>query len=171
MSAGWIWHPLDFIQVYSIEEALREPQSLDRNENGFTVSIDGIDEAHLEEIHSAAFIDNDTVILAGATYEEEVPFLGVFSVSENRVISRVTLEEPAGTLMPLGDHIVGFYEHPRLIDLRTGKTVHRWPEINSGRQNSSIIVSDAPAPPTALEPRNHRFAVAGSEAITVIQLG
>jgi hypothetical protein len=57
LSAGWIWHPLDTIQVYDIERALAEPGHLDRNKRGFWLPIDGLHP--LDEIHSAAFVDDD----------------------------------------------------------------------------------------------------------------
>ena len=59
-----------------------------------------------------------------------------------------------------------------LVELKTGRIVHRWEELASGRQNSSIIRGqEAQLPATALDPSNRRFAVAGVDAITVIQLG
>ena len=73
--------------------------------------------------------------------------------------------------MALGDLAISFYEHPKLLDLATGKVLRRWPELQSGLQNSSIIHHHDPPPPIALDPLNRRFAIANSEAITVIQLG
>ena len=49
---------------------------------------------------------------------------------------------------------------------------HRWPELSSGQQNSSIIYHlEGVVPPIALNQLNQRFAVADSEVITVVQLG
>jgi hypothetical protein len=30
MSAGWRWHPWDYIQIYNVEQALENPETLDR---------------------------------------------------------------------------------------------------------------------------------------------
>jgi hypothetical protein len=74
--------------------------------------------------------------------------------------------------MPPGEFAVGFFEHPKLIELKAGRIVHRWEELAGGRQNSSIIWGqESRIPATALDPANRRFAVAGVDAITVIQLG
>jgi hypothetical protein len=73
--------------------------------------------------------------------------------------------------MPLGDVAVSFYETAKLLDVATGNVMHRWPELSTGRQNSSIIYHLDRVHPIALDPLNRRFAVADSEKITVVQLG
>jgi hypothetical protein len=115
-------------------------------------------------------------VVSGENYWDEDDregeyFIGVYSVRANRVGSKVGITEPAGTLMPVGDRVVGFYQHPKLIDISTGEIGRRWPEIDSGSQNSSIIGRTDKPPPMALAPAGRRFAVAGSAGIVVIQLG
>ncbi len=73
--------------------------------------------------------------------------------------------------MPLGDYVIGFYEHPKLIDLATGEIIVRWPDLTTGKQNGSIIHHLDQIPSIALDPSHKRFAVADAEKITVIQLG
>jgi hypothetical protein len=41
--------------------------------------------------------------------------------------------------MVMGGYAVGFYEHPRLYELATGRVVEQWPELVTGKQSSSII--------------------------------
>jgi hypothetical protein len=90
---------------------------------------------------------------------------------DHRYRSLAPLEEEAGTLMAVdSEHVVGFYECPKLIHLPTGRTVLRWPDLSTGKQNSSIIRHIDPPPPLALDPTNRRFAVADEEKITLIQL-
>ena len=72
---------------------------------------------------------------------------------------------------PFGGFVVGFYEHPKLVEVATGKTAARWPEMETGSQNGSINSKLDEIPPFALDPANKRFAVADAEKITVIQLG
>lgn len=168
LSAGWVWHPWDVLQVYEIESVLHDPALLDTDTTGL-VGIDGLEDN--EAVLSAAFMDDERVVVGIGTLHNENPSIGIYSVHERRMVSKVRLEEHAGTLMPLGAYTVGFFEHPKLIEMETGCIVHRWPEIESGNQNSSIIWGIDTVPPLAPDSTNKRFAVAGEEAITVVQLG
>ena len=167
LSAGWIWHPWDTLQLFDIAQALKEPESLDRPWSG---DLGELGDADMGEIHTAAFNGPDLIVFAGET-NDEAPRLGVYSIEANTILSFCALDSPAGTLMPLGDVAVSFYESPKLLEVATGKVLHRWPDLLSGRQNSSIIRDTDRIPPIALDPLKRRFAVADSENITVIQLG
>lgn len=73
--------------------------------------------------------------------------------------------------MPLdATRAVSFYDHPKLVDLSSGRVLARWPALSTGRQTSGIIHHLAPLPPLALDPVHRRFAVAGDGSITVVQL-
>ena len=73
--------------------------------------------------------------------------------------------------MPIGkDHVVCFYQYPKVISLHSGKTVMQWEDIYSGDQKSSILLNSMSLPPLALDPENHRFAVFGPGGIKVIQV-
>lgn len=165
LSAGWIWHPWDTIQLFDIAQAIKEPESLDRDWSG------DLSNANVGEIHNAAFNGPDKIVFAGETEDEEILRLGVYSIEANTVLTSCVMDSPAGTLMPLGDVAVSFYENPKLLDLTTGEILHRWPDLSTGQQNSSIIYHHDRVPPIALDPLNRRFAVADSKNITVIQLG
>jgi hypothetical protein len=166
LSAGWVWHPWDTIQLFDIAQALEAPGNLDRDWSG---DLGDLGDADLGEIHTAAFSGSDLIVFAGET-NDQTPRLGVYSIQANSVLTSCVLDSPAGTLMPLGDVAVSFYESPKLLDLSTGEILHRWSEISTGRQNSSIIYHIDRVPPIALDPLNRRFAVADSENITVVQL-
>jgi hypothetical protein len=165
LSAGWVWHPWDTFQLFDIAEAIQSPESLDRSLCGDLMNVD------VGEFHAAAFNGTDQIVFAGETGEDDIPLLGIYSIQANAVVNSCVLDSPAGTLMPLGDVVVSFYESPKLLDLATGDVLHRWPELSTGRQNSSIIYHDDRIPAIALDPVNRRFAVADSENITVVQLG
>jgi hypothetical protein len=97
--------------------------------------------------------------------------IGLFDIQHEEYLSIAPCEETVGTLMPIDvEHVIGFYEHPKLIHLPTGRTVHSWPHLDTGKQNSSIIHHVSKIPPIALDTRNKRFAVAGEENITVVTL-
>ena len=43
-------------------------------------------------------------------------------------------------MMPVGTNfVVGFFGHPKLIEIATGKVLRSWPDLMSGDQKSSII--------------------------------
>ena len=172
LSAGWVWHPIDALKVYDVAEAISHPAHLDADLDWeFTQA---------SEIANAVF-DSGSVLMttgclgskkesqeAGAMGDEQ---LGDYSLSEKRFLTIAPLEEPLGTLMPVGDFVVGFYEHPKLVEVATGKIIARWPDLNTGNQNSSIGRDLDKILPLALDPANKRFAVADGAKITVIQLG
>ena len=167
LSAGWVWHPLDAVQLFRIRDTLQSPAVLDRY-------------AHLElpdelfEVHAAAFQGNETLIMVGdngGEPGEEGPFLARYDLREDRVNLKRRLQEPAGTIMPVNsEFIIGFHEHPKLIEIASGKVVKRWSELDSGKQNSSIIWHEEKLPPLALDSNRMRFAVADSKGITAVQL-
>jgi len=97
--------------------------------------------------------------------------LGVWSIDRRLWLSRCRPAERVGTLMPLGDAVVGFHGHPKLIDLSTGEILLSWPELPSGNQASAIVYGDTPPPALALDRRTARFAVAHADGVTVVELG
>lgn len=175
LSAGWIWHPVGSLGIFSVEEALVVPSTLDDiGEFGNSISA---------EIGSAAFDSSGHVVLTTTDETfldpEEYEAEGVmqpksilrFDPVARKVLSQARLSEPAGTLMPVDSHYaVGFFEHPKLIDLRTGAVITRFTEVNSGKQDSSIIHHVSPLPHLALDPTNRRFAIATEQAILVIRV-
>jgi hypothetical protein len=72
--------------------------------------------------------------------------------------------------MPWKEWVVSFHEHPKLIELATGKIVLRWDKIYSGKQVGPIELGDPPTPPIATDASRGRFAVADSENVTLISL-
>lgn len=167
LSAGWIWHPLDLVVLYRVRDALLKPETLDAD-----VSANLEIPEELWEIHAATFQDANSILMTGSDGSENVRLLVRYSLRDKKVDLKIPLEEVAGTIMPLNDDfLIGFHEHPKLIQISTGKVVHRWPELNTGKQNSCIIRHLDKIPPLALDPERMRFAVADQEGITVIQLG
>lgn len=175
LSAGWAWHPFDNVIVYDLTRVLAEPTLLDSNEH-----FNWRDSS--SEINSAAFLNDDSVMLASAPDADDFhdePHesrmtpgkIGVYDLQRERYVSIAPVQGVVGTLMPVGaQHVVGFFEHPKLIHWPTGRIVHRWPGINSGLQNSSIIHHVSSLPPMALDVLNRRFAIADEEKITVVSI-
>lgn len=171
LSAGWYWHPMDVVRVFDVEAALKDPSHLDNEEVGVKL---------LAEESSACFGEHGQLIAwlsqelnkSKAKREADHPFgvLCTYDLHVTTSISEVCPQAKIGTIGLLGKHhVVGFYEHPRVFDLRTGAVIHEWPDLQTGRQCSSVIWHiDAP-PPIAVDAKNARFAVADKAAITVVQ--
>jgi hypothetical protein len=167
LSAGWVWHPVDIIRVFSIHDALKCPEHLDKPiALNFPVEF--------FEVNAATFQDNTALLLVGKSESDESTpsFVAHYKIKEGVVEQMCALESAPGTIMAVGrDHFVVLYEHPKLFEISTGKVVQGWPELSSGKQNSSFIWHHELRPPLALNPARKRFAVANTNHITVIQLG
>lgn len=173
LSAGWFWHPHDELAVYRLQEAIRDPRSLDKR---------GIFAPQPTEISSAALLDDRYVVISTSdeTFadDEELGDDGVirpnsialWDLAEAKLITQSPLAGPAGTLMAIDSQFaVGFYEHPKVIDIRTGEVVFRLDDVDSGKQTSSIIHHVERPAPLAVDPQRRRFAVATSTEILVVQ--
>ncbi len=177
LSAGWIWHPFDAVLLFETEVVLREPALLDNEQHWQFRDCSS-------SINSACFLDDDRVILysdaeADDFHDDDLEeerarritpgTISVFNLQTQKYESIVPVTETIGTLMPVGKtHAVGFYGHPKLIDLATGTIVHRWPDLATGKQNSSIHREELP--PLAIDATHARFAVAGASGISVVTL-
>jgi hypothetical protein len=172
-SAGWIWHPFDTLALYKLESVLRDPSLLDKIECG------GL-EVWKGEVNSAAFLDDDHLIMAEnsdsvrygeGSIGETLGTIGVLSLTESKLVSQCQHQPAAGIMVPLdSEHIVAFYEHPKIVHLQSGRVVASWPEIRTGVATSSIIHHHDPTPPPALDPERKRFAVAQEKEIIVVTI-
>jgi hypothetical protein len=177
VSAGWIWHPFDDVLVYDLAGVLTLPILLDKgSEYRFVRGGVGVNAAAFRADGALVLTTTDEWYDATTVEPEEqrlMPpgYLGVYDLYNQTFLSQAPLEELAGTIMPVGEYVVGFYKHPKLISLASGEVVCRWEDLSSGEQSSSIIWHHDKIPPLALDSANKRFAIASTESITVIQLG
>lgn len=178
LSAGWIWHPLDALRIIDLPMNTAHPHQFSPDSE----TLIEFDE-DWEVQCAAACWQSDDVVLA-ALHRDEDPSddqnagqgaksqLVTYDVTRHQILSTVHCNHHLGTLMPVGtDRVVSFYGHPRLLEISTGQIVEEWPDILSGRQNSSIAVpGEAPPPAMAFDLENARFAVADENAIHVVDL-
>jgi len=175
ISAGWVWSPFGIVQVFDLQEAITRPETLDEPKQPQAIA---------GEVQSACWIDADHLLVATDPDTERVDApdgdpallgqgeLGCWSISKGEFIYRTTLGRSAGAMMAVGvDHVVTFFEHPKLTNARTGAVEMAWPDIDSGRETSSIVWHRPPDPSLALDPTRARFAVADPDGITIIELG
>lgn len=169
LSAGWFWHPLGGAWLCPLGP---DGQFDESRQVSFSFGA---------EIDGAAFLDNDRVVISSTDeiVDAEDGFsgskigpmqLGVWSIPEARWVSKVPTTGVTGTIMPWKDWVIAFYEHPRVIELATGKIIHIWSEINSGRQIGSIQLGDPPPPVLALNQPLGMFAVAENRRIWIVSL-
>jgi hypothetical protein len=174
LSAGWIWHPIDMVNVYDVTRALESPESLDE-----PAQLDLGDWG--SELHNAAFGDNGTLFLHSSDpFSDNAPprtnpqepapeSLAVYSLTERRLLSLAPLEHAAGALMGLGPYVLDFFRHPKRVEPATGRVLERWPELDTGTQGSSIIHHIPRLPPLARDPSGRRFAVGTERGIEIIR--
>lgn len=171
LSAGWVWHPYSVICVYDVGLALRNSSHLDGRGLLTWEAVDA-------EVEAACWTGPSTVFISGNPDEEPLNDegdglrpgeVGVWSLNEEKWLSRRQFAGHTGTVHGLGDQIVGLYRHPKLIEPGSPTVVTEWPELKSGEQTSSIIGKQQP-PPFALDQANRRFAVANGPDITVVEV-
>ncbi|WP_432284693.1 hypothetical protein SLT36_23660 [Aminobacter sp. BA135] len=140
--------------------------------------VKGLDiDAWADDGISAAFLAMGelAVDLVGLERDEEEPDpwtaeLRLFDPSLPATPKMIRRPERLGTMMAIGDHhMLSLYEHPKLIDLRTGDITRRWLGIDSGVQKSSIVAQDHPTPPIALDHAGQRCAIANTDGIDVLE--
>lgn len=167
LDAGWFWHPWCGACVFEIE------QSSDPLANGERTVF-----SSTTEVDAVAFLGKDRLVVSLFPKEEDEAKpnhlrskqLGVWSLVDQRWESKIDLHEPTGTIKPWKNYLVSFYNHPKLIDLATGRVVHRWEHLYSGKQVGPIDLGDPPPPPIAIDPERGRFAIADSQKITIVCL-
>lgn len=173
IDAGWFWHPWCGAAVFEMAHSNGKTFRFDKKPSFSTVF------SAQNEIDSVAFLGNKHLVVASVSdYLGEEPNpgslktkqLGVWSLADHRWESKVNVSEPVGMLMPWKEWVVSFFGHPKLIEIATGKAVHRWDKIYSGKQLGPIELGDPPPPPIAIDPLRGRFAVADSQRVTIVSL-
>jgi hypothetical protein len=173
IDAGWFWHPWSGAVVFEIAHADDGTLRFTKN-TAFAAGL-----SVQNEIDSVAFLGNTHVVVSSHSNdlgEKTEPGslrpkqLGIWSLTERRWESKVDLSKPAGLLMTWKEWVVSFYDHPKLIELATGKVVHRWDKICSGKQLGPIELGDPLTPPIAIDTVGGRFAIAGSNTVTLVSL-
>lgn len=172
LSAGWIWHPLDFIALFDLEACLYDPRLLDKNELVPPAAV---------EISSAAFVGANRLVFNTsdesfmdddyAEDEIEPNHVGIWDIPTTSLIRKAPVKELLGTLLPIGEnYVVGFYQHPKIVKVATGEVIAELPGLATGKQDSSIIHHIDAVPPLAIDPLHQRFAVANDKEIVVVEV-
>jgi len=168
LSAGWVWHPFDTVALFNLDAVVSNPSVLD------SIAFPGLD--GWGEVNSSAFVDDETILVSEnssrVTYGEgdkTAARIRSLSIPKGETVYEIGIELAAGTMMPIGrEHVVAFYQHPKVYHLPTGRLITSWPEIRSGEDSSSIIHHLEKAPAIARDRQKHRFAIANGHEILVV---
>ncbi|GGQ97707.1 hypothetical protein [Deinococcus ruber] len=167
LSCGWVWHPWNTLTVHGVPEVLESPEKLNSTST-YGLSL-------TSEVQSADFLDDDRLLVAFDLGEDggegQYTHLAVIHLPDGRQDSTVNLPRTTGTIYVIGDHVLTLYEYPRLYRIASGELIAQWPEFSTGRQTSSILISEEVPAPFAFDRRGLRFAVAQTDTVTVIELG
>lgn len=143
MVCGWIWHPLDQVELFEVNECLNNPFLLDRS----TIFPD-----FGTGINSASFIDNNRILIASSDdqpFDDEVPpvlpqkHIAIWNFVANEITSPVKIDYEIGNLFAINEKLAwDMFKFPKIINLETGELKSKMEEINSGLQVSSIGMGD-----------------------------
>jgi len=172
INAGWLWHPYGILNIYNINNALKDNSIFDKHSVELPIN---------SEICSAEFLNNNLIFISSTKDEplndEELNDIinlnpgqiGLYSINENKFIKKITVNYTLGTLIPIDENlIIDLYEHPKLIDVNTGKIIQKFEDINTGKQDGSIIHHIEKIPPIAVDIFNRRIAIGTDNTIEIL---
>jgi hypothetical protein len=161
MVRGWVWHPVDTVELFDIAACLKDPLLLD---NSSLFPNFGT------QINSASFIDNERIII-GASDEDpfnvEASFylpqshIAIWNFLSNKLSTPVKVKAEFGNLFAINDKQAwDMYKFPKIINIQTGEIESKIEEINSGLQSSSILYKDIEEyPPISFNRKTFQIAV------------
>jgi len=171
MSKGWVWHPLHEISVFDIKECIRNPLLMDNPQ--FYPNAGA-------EICTASFIDDNTIVIGSSDEIIDEDNMGklppnhicLWDFKTDHFCGPVKVKEDFGNLFAINANycwdLLGF---PKIIDIRTGEIVDQNKEIDSGKQQSSIISSTGNYPSIIFNRQTKQIAIAKHEKIEVLTSG
>ncbi len=164
VSAGWVWHPIDHVRVFDVAQALMSAEHLDGG---------GLVDPLWADQSAASFLADGRLCVAlkgDINGEGELNEIRRFDLAPGGVDQSIKMSVTPGAFMPIGDrYVLGFYEHPKLIDLASGTVVKAWPEIDTGTQFSSMVGNgDRALPAIAVDVVGRRCAIANKDTIFVL---
>jgi hypothetical protein len=169
MSKGWVWHPVDVVSVFSIEQCFANPTELDNSQYDF------LDAGF--EICTASFIGDDKVLVGSSSEvltEANIQnfatnSIGIWNIHDNTFSNVITPAFEFGNLFAINERLCwDIYKFPKVIDLSTGEIADKAEDVYSGEQRSSIIMENDSQPAIAFDVGRKRLAIRGKQDITVL---
>jgi hypothetical protein len=160
LSKGWVWHPVDVIQIFQIEDCISNPLLLDKVDHNFP-NVGS-------EICTASFI-NDSEILVGSSDEvfdddnvSNVPpkSMAIWNFHDNKFFNQKTPEFEFGNLFCI-DRTLAWdtYKFPKIIDLATGLMVDKAEDVYSGEQKLSLLFDTSKQPQLSFDRNRKKLAI------------
>ena len=168
ISKGWVWHPIDVIELFDIEKCFENPNLLDKGINIPNVNA---------EISSASFIDNDKILVLASQEgwaDEETDLIkdgqiATWNFKTGEILNPLTTNSEIGNVFAIDDtKCWDLYDYPKIIDLKSGKVIDEIKEIDSGKQGSSIIHHLADLPKIAFNRKTKQIAIAKDNTIEIL---
>ncbi|NHA03836.1 hypothetical protein G7092_08520 [Mucilaginibacter sp. HC2] len=167
MSKGWLWHPLNWIDVFNIEECLKNPLQLDQS-----TLYPGVG----TEICTASFIDNNRILIGssdevidGENNNLPPKHIAIWDLEINQISKPVKAKGEFGNLFAIDENLAwDMYLFPKIINIHTGEIINSDETIDSGNQNSAIINRDDKIPQIVFNRQTKQIAIAGHEKIEVL---
>ncbi|MCO5946012.1 hypothetical protein [Mucilaginibacter flavidus] len=168
LSKGWLWHPLDVVNVYNIKDCFAKPKRLDV---AITYPDRGV------EICTASFI-NSTQVLIGSSDEvideenlDVLPpkHIAIWDLTKSAFSKPVTVNAEFGNLFAINENLAwDLFKYPKIIDINTGEVIDKMEDIDSGQQKSSIIHHVENYPQIVFNRESKQIAIAGKDKIEVL---
>jgi hypothetical protein len=170
MSKGWIWHPLDTIQIYNIEDCLLNPLHLD---------ILNFERPNVgTEISTASFINNSSILI-GSSEEEALnedlinilpsKSIAVWNLESNIVSDPISLKYEFGNLVAINETFAwDTYNFPKIINIQTGEIILKAENIASGKQRSAIITHDETTPVISINKDRTKLAINNKDDLITV---
>ncbi|HVW98253.1 MAG TPA: hypothetical protein VHA56_19965 [Mucilaginibacter sp.] len=168
MSKGWVWHPFDEINIYDIKQCIKNPLLLDHPQFRPNVNV---------EISTASFINNKEIVIGssdGVLDEDDIGKLPpkhicLYNFTANQFVKPIKTKEEFGNLFAINaNHAWDMFGFPKIIDINTGEIVDKNNEINSGKQQSSIINSTDYFPSIIFNKQTGQIAINSKNKIEVL---
>jgi hypothetical protein len=169
MSKGWVWHPVDVVNVFRIDDCFSNPLLLDKTDYSFPDVG--------SEICTASFID-DTQILVGSSDEiidnERLLNLpgksfAVWNINDNTFSNQNKPEFEFGNLFSIDRTLCwDTYKFPKIINITTGQIIDKAEDVYSGEQKSSILFDTDKQPQIAFDKDRKRLAIKQKDKVIVV---
>jgi hypothetical protein len=169
LSKGWVWHPVDVIQIFKIEDCVSNPLLLDKLDHNFP-NVGA-------EICTASFI-SDSEILVGSSNEvidddnvANVPAksIAIWNFRDNEFSNQMTPQFEFGNLFSIDK---GFawdtYKFPKIINLVTGQIDDKAEDVYSGEQNSSILFDTSKQPQLSFDQDRRKLAIKEKNRVIIL---
>jgi hypothetical protein len=163
---GWHWHPIEYGRFFEIAKIVASPSLLEKTA---IIDQENSKDSEFDDIENIVFSDDNSVIASMQnSYNEESAF------SQLRFWSPTTLSwtsepkrcETLGLIYCKNDFAFSFYEHLKLVNVRTGEVATRWPDLKTGTQRG-CYANLATTPVHAFDPVKFRLAIATEAGISL----